>query len=184
MEELISQTKQKMQKASEHLREELASVRSGRAAPSLIEQVKVEAYGSIMVLRDLASINSPEPRLLIVSPWDANNTPAITKGIRDAGLSLNPVEEGGVIRVPVPTLTEERRKELIKLVHEKSEATRVAVRSVRREAMDHIDKEEKKGNISEDEKHRHHEQVQKVTDEVSGEVDKIAKSKEDELLQI
>src|SRR3990172_7510237 len=107
LDNLINETKQKMQKAAEHLREELASVRSGRAAPSLIEQVKVEAYGSVMVLRDLASINSPEPRLLIVSPWDANNTPAIIKGIRDAGLSLNPVEEGGVIRVPVPTLTEE-----------------------------------------------------------------------------
>ena len=184
MEQLISETKQKMQKALVHLREELASVRTGRAAPVLIEQVKVEVYGSTMPLRDLASINAPEPRLLLVQVWDAGNVGAITKAIREAGMGLNPAEESNVIRVPVPALTEERRKEMTKLVHEKAEAARVAVRSVRREAMEHIDKEEKKGNISEDEKHRYHEQVQKVTDEISGEVDKIAKGKEAELSQI
>lgn len=173
-----------MTKAVEHLKQELASVRTGRANPALIEQIKVDAYGSAMALRDLASINTPEPRLLIVQPWDKNNTDAIIKAIRESGSGLNPVEEGGVIRVPVPTLNEERRRELIKLVHEKTEAAKVAVRSVRREAMEAIEKEEKSGKISKDERHRHQESVQKVTDEVSHEIENILKSKETELSQV
>ncbi len=184
MEQLISDTKQKMEKVVEHLKQELTSVRTGRAVPSLIEQVKVEAYGSTMAIRDVASINAPEPRLLIVQAWDAGNVASIVKSIREAGMGLNPIEEGGVIRVPVPALTEERRKELTRLVHEKVETARVAVRSVRHEAMGDIDKKEKSKEISEDEKHRLHEQVQKVTDEVGKEIESILKSKETELSQI
>lgn len=184
MEQLITSTEQKMQKVVEHVKLELASVRTGRANPVLIEQIKVDAYGSPMVLRDLASINSPEPRLLIVQPWDKGNTDSIIKAIRDAGQSLNPVEEGNVIRVPIPQLNEERRRELIKLVHEKTEGAKVAVRSARREAIDTIEKDEKSGKISKDDRHRYSEQVQKITEEISKQIDDILKGKESDLSQV
>lgn len=184
MEQLISETKQKMQKAVEHLKQELSSVRTGRANPALIEQVKVDAYGSTMPLRDLASINAPEIRQLLVQPWDKNNTDAIISAIRGSGSGLNPVEDGNVIRVPIPPLNEERRREFIKSVHEKAESTKVALRSARRESMEHIEKKEKSGKISKDDRHRYQEQVQKVTDEASAEVDNVVKSKESELSTI
>lgn len=184
MEQLISQTKQKMQKVLAHLKNELTSVRTGRANPALVEQIKVDVYGSKMDLRDLASINSPEPRLLVVQPWDKNNTDIVIKAISESGGGFNPVEEGDIIRVPVPPLSEERRKEMIKLVHEKGEAAKVSIRSVRREAMDSINKDEKSGKISKDEKHRYEENVQKVTDEISREIDDILKSKEKELSSV
>lgn len=184
MEQLISQTKEKMNKAIEHLKQELSSVRTGRANPALIEQIKVDAYGSPMVLRDLASINSPEPRLLVVQPWDKANSDAIIKSIREAGQGLNPVEESDVIRVPIPALNEERRKELIKLVRDKTESSKVAIRSARRESMDRLEADEKSGKISKDDKHRYSEQVQKVTTEVSAQIDDILKSKESDLTQL
>ena len=184
MEQLINSTKQKMEKAVEHVKIELASVRTGRANPALVEQIKVDTYGSAMVLRDLASINSPEPRLLIVQPWDKGNTDAVMKAIRDADQGLNPVEEGNVVRVPIPQLNEERRKELIKLVHDKTESAKVAVRSTRREAMDTIEKDEKSGKISKDDRHRYSEQVQKITEEISQKIDDILKGKENDLSQV
>ncbi len=184
MEQLISETKQKMQKATEQLKQEFSSVRTGRANPALIEQVKVDVYGSIMVLRDLASINAPEPRLLVVQPWDKNNADLIVKAIRESGSGLNPAEDGDVIRVPIPSLSEERRKELIKMVHEKTEGTKVAVRVNRRDAMERIEKDEKRGKISKDDRHRHQESVQKVTDEATNELDNMLKSKEAELSQV
>ena len=184
MEQLISQTKEKMNKAVEHLNQELSSVRTGRANPALIEQIKVDVYGSTMVLRDISSINSPEPRLLIVQPWDKANSDAIVKAIREAGQGLNPVEGSDVIRVPVPQLNEERRKELIKLVSDKAENSKVVVRSTRRESIDRLEADEKSGKISKDDKHRDAEKVQKVTDEVSREIDDILKSKETDLTQI
>ena len=184
MEQLISETKQKMQKVTEHLKQEFSSVRTGRANPALIEQVKVDVYGSIMVLRDLASINAPEPRLLVVQPWDKNNADLIVKAIRESGGGLNPAEDGDVIRVPIPSLSEERRKELIKMVHEKTEGARVAVRVNRRDAMERIEKDEKRSKISKDDRHRHQESVQKVTDEATNELDNMLKSKESELSQV
>ena len=184
MDQLISQTKEKMNKAVEHAKTELAGVRTGRANPALLEQVKVDAYGSSMVLRDIASINSPEPRLLLVQPWDKANTDAIIKSIRESVQGLNPVEEGNVIRVAIPQLTEERRRELIKLVHEKAETSKVAIRSARREAMETLEKNERSGKISKDDKHRYSEQVQKITDEASSVIDDILKSKESDLNQV
>lgn len=184
MEQLISQTKEKMNKAVEHLNQELSSVRTGRANPALIEQIKIDVYGSSMVLRDISSINSPEPRLLVVQPWDKANSDAIVKAIREEGQGLNPVEESDVIRVPIPQLNEERRKELIKVVRDKSENSKVVIRSTRRESMDRLEADEKSGKISKDDKHRYAEMVQKVTDEVSREIDDILKSKETDLTQI
>jgi len=184
MEQTISEARTKMQKALEHLLEELLSIRSGRATPSLLEGIKVNAYGSIMALKELAGINVPEPRMLVVQPWDANNSDPIAKAIREAGLGFNPVVEANVIRVAVPALTEERRTDLIKVVSEKGEAARVSIRSSRREAIEEIDRSEKKGAISKDDAKRYSENVQKLTDEMVGEVDKVVKNKEAELREI
>ena len=184
MEQQISEAKQKMQKAIEHLLEDLLSVRSGRANPSLIEGIKVSVYGSQMAIKELGNINVPEPRLLIVQPWDQNNKDAIAKAIRESGMGFNPVVEDNLIRVSVPTLTEERRNDLIKIVHEKGEAARVSVRAIRRETIESIGKEEKNGKISKDDSHRFSEQVQKITDEMGGEVEKVVTTKEAELKEI
>lgn len=184
MEQVISESKQKMQKAIEHLLEELLGIRSGRATPSLLEGVKVNAYGSMMGLKELASINAPEPRMLVVQPWDPTNSDAIAKAIRESGMSFNPIVEQNVIRVAVPPLNEERRVELAKLVNEKGETARVAIRNSRREAIEAIDKEEKGGKISKDDSHRFSENIQKITDEMIGEVDKVIKAKDTELREI
>ncbi|MDP2671143.1 MAG: ribosome recycling factor [bacterium] len=184
MEQLLTQTKEKMNKALSHLDEELKGVRTGRATPALIEGVKVAVYGSPLNLRDVASVNAPEPRMLLVQPWDPNNTDAVAKAIREAGLGFNPIVEANLVRVPVPELTEERRNELTKLVSEKAEGARVALRAIRREAMETIDKEKKNSQISEDEQKRHQEQVQKITDEDMKTLEERVKSKQAELAQI
>ncbi|HSX58353.1 MAG TPA: ribosome recycling factor [Candidatus Saccharimonadales bacterium] len=184
MEETISEAKKKMQASIEHLLSELLSVRSGRAAPSLLEGVKASAYGNQMTLKELASISAPEPRSLIVQPWDQGNVDAIAKAIREAGMGFNPIVESNLIRVAVPALTEERRADLIKLVSEKGEAARVSIRSARRDAIESIDKAEKGGKLSKDDSHRFREQVQKTTDEMISEVDKVVRAKETELKEI
>lgn len=184
MEVTISLARQKMQKTIEHLLEELLGIRSGRATPSLLESVKVNAYGSNMAIKELASINVPEPRLLIVQPWDPNNTDPIAKAIRESGMSLNPIVEQSLIRVAVPPLNEERRAELIKLVGEKGETAKVAIRSARREAIEEVDKSEKGGKISKDDSHRYSEEIQKLTDDMTGEVDRVINAKETELKEI
>jgi len=184
MEQLLSQTKEKMQKALTHLGDALRGIRSARATPALLEGIKVGAYGSMMDLRELASLNAPEPRLLVVQPFDANNVDAIAKAIRDSGLGFNPVAESNLIRVPVPSLTEERRAELVKLVSEKAEESRVAIRSVRREAMEEINKAEKASQISEDEQKRLADQIQKATDEAMSTLEERVESKQTELSQI
>ena len=184
MEQLISQTKEKMAKALAHLEEELRSIRTGRATPALLEGVKVSVYGSSMALRDVASINAPEPRLLVVQPWDPNNTDAVAKAIREAGFGFNPIVESNLIRVPIPSLTEERRAELAKMVSEKAEVSRVAVRSIRREAMDSVEKEKKTASLGEDEQKKLEEQVQKITDEEMQTLEEKVKVKQTELSQI
>jgi ribosome recycling factor len=137
-----------------------------------------------MDLRDLASINTPEPRLLVVQVWDQANIHNIEKAIRDAGQGFSPITESNLIRVPVPALTEERRKEMTKLVGEKAEAARVAIRQIRREAVEEVDRAQKSKQISEDEKFRSTDQIQKATQEFSSQVDNLAKMKENEILQI
>lgn len=184
MEPEITDAKHRMQKVIEHMLEELMSIRSGRAAPSLLESIKANAYGSMMSLKELASITAPEPRMLLVQPWDQGNADGIVKAIRESGMGFNPIVESNTIRVAVPALNEERRADLIKLVNEKSEASRVAIRSVRREAIETISNEEKSGKISKDDSRRFTEQVQKITDEFVGEIDKVAKAKETELREI
>ncbi len=184
VDQLISETRQKMQKAIEHLLEELLTVRSGRATPSLLEGIKVSAYGNQMAIKELAGINVPEPRLLLVQPWDAGTAEAIVKAVRESGMGFNPVLDGNVIRVAVPALTEERRNDLIKVVNTKAEEARVSVRNARREAIETIDKEEKGSKISKDDSRRFSENIQKITDEMTAEIDRVIKSKETELKEI
>jgi ribosome recycling factor len=182
--QVLNEAEKKMDKTLQDLKADLARVRTGRAAPSLIEDTPVEAYGSLMNLRDLATISAPEPRLLTVQPWDAGNTPQILKAIQQAGFGLNPIKEGDFIRIPLPPLTEERRKEMVKLVRGKIEEHRIAARQIRREAVEKINQLEKNDDISEDEKRRGEEKVQVLTDKVVKEMEEISKSKEKELAEL
>lgn len=181
---LAQETSQKLLKAIETLKSDLSSVRTGRANSALIENVKAEVYGTQMRLLDLATINAPDARLLVVQPFDQNNTSLIEKAIRNAGLGLNPATEGQIIRVPLPPLSEETRKSYLKIVHDKSENSRVAVRNIRREAMDEIDRAEKVKEISEDEKFRLRDQIQKEVDKVSSSLEELVSSKEKDLMQV
>src|SRR3569623_278885 len=156
--------KQRMQKSIASLRDELTGLRTGRASASLLEPVMVEAYGTKMPLNQVATVTVPEPRMLSVQVWDRSMANAVEKAIRDSGLGLNPVGEGAVIRVPLPELNEERRRELTKVAHNYAEQARVAVRHVRRDGMDLLKKLEKDGDMSQDDGRVQADQVQKATD--------------------
>ena len=172
----------RMHGALEALRHDLAGLRTGRASTALVDGIHVEVYGSNMPLNQLATVSTPEPRLLSVQVWDRSNVQPVEKAIRNAGLGINPIVDGQVIRLPIPELTEERRKELAKLVGQYAEKARIAVRNVRRDGMDHLKQDEKKHEISEDERKRLETEVQKLTDDVIKEVDEAAHAKEKEIL--
>jgi len=178
----IDEMKTRMNKSIASLREELTGLRTGRASASLLEPVMVEAYGTKMPLQQVATVTVPEARLLSVQVWDRSNVQPVEKAIRNAGLGINPIVDGQVIRLPIPELTEERRKELAKLVGQYAEKARIAVRNVRRDGMDHLKQDEKKHEISEDERKRLEHEVQKLTDETIKEIDALADTKEKEIL--
>jgi ribosome recycling factor len=180
----LEDVKGRMQKPIASLKDELAGLRTGRASASLLEPVTVEAYGSRMPLNQVATVSVPEPRMLSVQVWDRSMANAVEKAIRDSGLGLNPVGEGGVIRVPLPELNEERRRDLTKVAHNYAEQARVAVRHIRRDGMDLLKKLEKDGNISEDEGRRHADQVQKATDAAVSDIDSLLAVKEREIMQV
>jgi len=172
----------RMHGALEALRHDLAGLRTGRASTALVDGIHVEVYGSNMPLNQLATVSTPEPRLLSVQVWDRSNVQPVEKAIRNAGLGINPIVDGQVIRLPIPELTEERRKELAKLVGQYAEKARIAVRNVRRDGMDHLKQDEKKHEISEDERKRLETEVQKLTDDTIKEIDALADTKEKEIL--
>jgi ribosome recycling factor len=174
--------KRRMHGAVEALKHDLAGLRTGRASVALLDPVHVEVYGTNMPLNQVATVSVPEPRMLSVQVWDRSNVQPVEKAIRSAGLGLNPVTDGQLIRLPIPELTEERRKELAKLVGQYAEKARVAVRNVRRDGMDHLKQDERKHDISEDEKKRLEHEVQKLTDDTIKEIDEAAHSKEKEIL--
>src|SRR6478609_3181089 len=174
--------KRRMHGALDALKHDLAGLRTGRASTALLDPVHVEVYGANMPLNQLATVQTPEARLLSVQVWDRSNVNAVEKAIRSAGLGLNPITDGQVIRLPIPELTEERRKELAKLVGQYAEKARIAVRNVRRDGMEHLKADEKKHEISEDERKRLETEVQKMTDETIKEVDESATTKEMEIL--
>jgi ribosome recycling factor len=174
--------KRRMHGAVEALKHDLAGLRTGRASTALLDPIHVEVYGANMPLNQVATVSVPEARMLTVQVWDRSNIGPVEKAIRSAGLGLNPVTDGQLIRLPIPDLTEERRKELAKLVGQYAEKARVAVRNVRRDGMDHLKQDEKKHEISEDERKRLEHEVQKLTDDTIKEVDELAHAKEKEIL--
>ncbi len=172
----------RMHGALDALRHDLGGLRTGRASVALLDPVQVEVYGAQMPLNQVATVSVPEARMLSVQVWDRANIQPVEKAIRSAGLGLNPVTDGQLIRLPIPDLTEERRKELAKLVGQYAEKARIAVRNVRRDGMDHLKADEKKHDISEDERKRLEVEVQKLTDETIKEIDELASGKEKEIL--
>ena len=180
----LEDVKTRMQKSIGSLKEELVGLRTGRASASLLEPVTVEAYGTRMPLNQVATVTVPEARMLSVQVWDRSMTNAVEKAIRDSGLGLNPVGEGTVIRVPLPELNEERRRELTKVAHTYAEQARVAVRHVRRDGMDLLKKLEKDGDISQDDGRVQADLVQKATDGVISEIDQLLAAKEREILTV
>jgi ribosome recycling factor len=172
----------RMAGAVESLKGDLGGLRTGRASTSLLDPVTVEVYGAHMPLNQLATVSAPEPRMLSVQVWDKTNVGPADKAIRSAGLGLNPIVDGQTLRLPIPDLTEERRKELAKLAGKYAEAARIAVRNVRRDGMESLKADEKKGVFSEDERKRHETEVQKLTDATVADIDAAAESKEKEIL--
>ena len=172
----------RMHGALEVLKHDLGGLRTGRASTALVDPVQVEVYGSMMPINQVATVSVPEPRTLSVQVWDRSNIGPVEKAIRNAGLGINPIVDGQNIRLPIPDLTEDRRKELAKLAHQYAEKARVAVRNVRRDGMDALKTDEKKHEISEDEHKRLAAEVQKLTDSVIADIDAAAHSKEQEIL--
>ena len=172
----------RMHGAVESLKHDLSGLRTGRANVALLDPVMVEVYGSMMPLNQVATVNAPEPRMLSVQVWDKANVTAVEKGIAHANLGLNPMIDGQTLRLPLPDLTEERRKELAKLAGQYAEKAKIAIRNVRRDGMEALKEDEKKKDISEDERKRAEDEVQKLTDKYVAEVDATAEHKEKEIL--
>ncbi len=173
----------RMHGAVEALKHDLGGLRTGRASTALLDPIQVQVYGSNMPLNQVATVSAPEPRLLSVQVWDRSNTSAVEKAIRNAGLGINPITDGQNIRLPIPDLTEERRRELAKLASQYAEKAKIAVRNVRRDGMDALKTDEKKKEISEDDRKRLDAEVQKLTDETIKEIDQVVAAKEKEILQ-
>ena len=180
----LDELKRRMQGAIQVLRQELGGLRTGRASAGLVDHVQVEAYGSHMPLNQLATVTVPEPRLLSVNVWDRSQVHAVEKAIAAANLGLTPNTEGQTIRLRIPELNEERRKELVKVAHKYAEAARVAVRHVRRDGLEVLKKMEKDHTISEDDHKRHADQVQKATDQAIHDVDQALATKEKEIMTV
>lgn len=182
--ELKKDVAHRMDNTVEVLKKEFTGLRTGRAHASLLEPVVVEAYGQTMPLTQCATVGVPEPRMLTVQVWDKSQVKAVEKAIRDSGLGLNPQSDGQMIRVPIPPLNEERRKELQKVAGKYAEQARVAVRNVRRDGMDSLKKLEKDGHISEDEIKKYEKEIQGLTDETIKKIDETLANKEKEILQV
>lgn len=180
----LEDLKRRMHGAVTVLKGELGGLRTGRASIALLEPIHVNAYGSSMPLNQVATIAVPEARLLSVQVWDKGLASAVEKAIRESSLGLNPIVEGTLLRIPIPELNAERRKELVKVAHKYAEAARVAVRNVRRDGLDHLKREEKDGGISQDDARQMSERVQKATDAAIAEVDQLLAAKEAEISQV
>jgi ribosome recycling factor len=184
IEPILRDTESKMSKSVEHFAGDLATIRTGRANPALIDKIMVPYYGTPTPLNQLAQISAPEPRLLVVQVYDKSQMGAVEKALRSGEQGLNPASDGQVIRVPIPPLTEERRREFVKLVRQKAEEARVAIRNVRRDEIHRVDQMEKQGEIAEDDSKRAHARLQKVTEAHIEKVDAIAARKEAEVMEV
>ncbi|WP_455482357.1 ribosome recycling factor [Bartonella sp. B35(2025)] len=181
---IMDDLKRRMDGAILAFKHELSGLRTGRASTSLLEPLTVEAYGSVVHLNQVANISVPEPRMLLVSVWDKTMVSAVERAIRDSSLGLNPITDGMNLRIPLPELNEERRKELVKIAHQYAEQARIATRHVRRDGMDNLKKLEKEGEIGQDEAHGLSERVQKLTDETIADIDKLLAIKESEIIHV
>jgi ribosome recycling factor len=175
---------QKMQKSVEALKVDLGKVRTGRAHTGLLDHIKVDYYGSMMPISQVANVTLADPHTIAVQPWEKKMVQVVEKALRDSDLGINPATSGDVIRVPMPALTEERRKELVKVVHKEAEATRVAVRNIRRDAITHLKDLLKAKSVAEDDERRAQDDIQKLTDRYIGEVDKALHAKEADLMAV
>lgn len=180
----LNETKRKMDASVESLKKEFSGLRTGRASTGMLDPVVVDSYGSMMPLNQVANISTPEPRMLTVTVWDRSLVSAVEKAIRDSGLGLNPQTEGATIRLPIPAMTEERRKEMTKVAAKYTEAARVAVRNIRRDAMEAAKKLEKDKQISEDDLGRHEKDIQKATDDTIKKIDETLTHKEKEIMEV
>lgn len=184
MSDVIKEMKEKMDHAVQGFSKNLATVRAGRANPKLLDSITVEYYGAYTPLNQLANISAPEPRLLVITPYDKTAVGEIEKAILKADIGLTPSNDGDLIRISIPALTEERRKELVKIVNKYTEEARVQVRNIRREANEQYRKAEKSGDLTEDELHTSEDNVQKQTDKYVAELEKLAENKESEIMEV
>jgi len=184
VDELITDAQTRMGKSVEHARTEFTTVRTGRASAALLDRIEVDYYGTATPLKQLSTISVPEPRMLVVQPFDPGSIKAIEKAIMESDLGLTPSNDGKLIRLPIPQLTEERRKELVKVVRNLAEEHRVAVREIRRDAMKHLKELVDNGSVGADEEHRAEERVQKLTDEHTKQIDELLKHKEAEVMEV
>ena len=173
-----------MEKGFEYMTHEFAAVRTGKASPALVENIDVEAYDAMMKLKQLALITTPEPRLLVIQPFDGSTLKAIEKAIKESKIGINPAVDGKIIRLPIPQLSEERRKDLVKTIKQMGEEARVRIRSDRREALDALKKAQKDGKITEDELESYEKEVQKVTDSFVKKIDEVSVTKEAEIMKV
>jgi ribosome recycling factor len=180
----LSAAERRMRGAVESVKHNFATIRTGRANPSLLDRIEVEAYGSRMPLRSVANVGAPEPRLLTVTPFDPNTLKNIERAIADSDIGLNPQNDGKIIRLPIPELTEERRKELIRVARHMAEEARISVRNVRRDEMKDVHELRKEGEISQDDEHRAEDELQKLTNDYIKRIDAILADKESELLEV
>jgi ribosome recycling factor len=181
---IVSDMEERMKKALESARRELASIRSGKASPALLDTVKVEAYGQVVPINQVGSVSAPEPRLLVIQPWDKSLLKGISRAIQMADIGLNATDDGTVVRIPIPALTEERRKEMVKLISKLAEEGRVHVRQVRHDALKDLKTQESGGHVSEDETKRVSAEIQKVTDRYIALVDELLKKKTAEVMEV
>ena len=184
LDDILLEAEEKMIKTEEVVQHEFAGVRTGKASPSLVENILVDVYGSMMRIRELAGITTPEPRMLMIQPWDAGTVQPIEKAIQKANLGLNPAVQGKFIRIVLPELSEERRHEFIKIVKRMAEEGRVAIRHVRRDAMEHLKKDGKAGGVTEDQVEVAEKEVQKLTDQYIAKIDAHVAHKEKEILTV
>lgn len=183
LEDIYTKTKEHMKKSIEVTKNEFMSIRTGKASSSLLDNIKVEYFGSLMPINQIASVNIPEPRLIVIQPWDKSILESIIKAISKSNLGLNPISDGHIIRISIPTLTAERRKELDKVVKKKAEEGKVAARNIRRDANYQVKNLKDKKEISEDEAEKAEDKIQEITDETIKEIDKILAAKEKEILE-
>ena len=184
LEELVSDAQTRMGKSVDHARTEFNTVRTGRASAALLDRIEIDYYGTKTPLKQLATINVPEPRMLTIQPFDPSSIKSIEKSIQESDLGLQPSNDGKLIRLPVPQLTEERRKELVRVVRHMAEEGRVAVRNVRRDAIRHLEELVKKGSVGDDEERAAEGRVQKLTDEHTTRIDELLKRKEAEIMEV